>query len=92
MSRGSKLIFILDDKLPTVQALSGLDVFLYAVRQLPEHNWIRVNNLHNGMDDEFKTTSIIGKHAIHKTEKVDLHAWLKMKDVEIRHKSSAMNW
>lgn len=91
-SHGSELVFIFDGKLPSLEDLSKLDVFLYNIRNLPEHKWVKVNNLHNGMDNEFKTTSIIEKHAIIKSDQIDLKKWLSRKKVSIKHKKSAMNW
>lgn len=91
-SMGSKLVFYFDDNLPSLEDLKELDVYLYTIIRLPEHEWIAVNNLHNNMDNEFKTKKNINKAAIKSVEKIDLKKWLSGKQVYIKHKNASLEW
>lgn len=90
-SDGRKLTFQFDGKLPTVQEIAALSVYLYKIDWIKEL-WVKVNNVHNGMDNEYKTKEIIGAGMIDSCEPVNLKEWLKGKEVVIVPTSPAMRW
>jgi len=90
-SHGRNLTLVVDGPPPKLEDLQHLAVYLYTLDWLDADNWIKVNNLHNGMQTEYKTQSVLTK-AIDRCEQVDLKTWLSRKTVKIVSKRAALNW
>lgn len=90
-SHGSEIVIVCDGPLPRKEDLMKLDVFLYKIDWAVEM-WQRVDNLHNGMNNEFKTKHIIPATMIDSTTRIDLKHWLGKKTVSITSNRAAMNW
>lgn len=85
------ITIIVDGPLPSLKELQGLMVYLYKI-DWDTSVWVKVDNMHNGMTNEYKTKSVIGPKMIDSCEPVDLVGWLKGKRVEIKGKSASMRW
>lgn len=90
-SSEDKITIIVDGRLPSMRELEGLVLYLYKIDWITEL-WVKVDNLHNGMTNEYKTKSVVTKAMIDSCEQVDLKAWLRGKQVSIKAKNSAMRW
>lgn len=90
-SAGDTITIYIDGPVPSLRELSGLTMYLYKI-DWDKSIWVKVDNLHNGMNNEYKTKSVIPAGMIDSCEKVDLVGWLKGKKVEIKGKSASMRW
>lgn len=90
-SVGNKITMTFDGPAPKQKDIEALTVYLYTI-DWDESIWTKVNNPHNGMDNEFKTEKTIVASMIDSCEKVDIKHWLSRKEVVIRAKSASMNW
>jgi len=90
-SHGVEIVVACDGQLPTLAQLSALVVYLYTITHLHEDKWVRVNNLHNGMDNEYKTKACLTT-AINGVETIDIKHWLSRKTVKIVSSKAALNW
>jgi hypothetical protein len=86
------LIEIEGDKLPTIEELTTVNVYLYTIEMLPRDEWQKVNNAVNGLETEYKTEHTI-KSGLHSVEKIDLAKWLAHRHVKIvRGKPHYVKW
>lgn len=90
-SVGNTVSLMVDGALPTMEQLQGLTVYLYKI-DWDESVWVKVDNIHNGMESEYKTKSVIPATMIDNCVSVDIANWLKGKDVKIIPKNAAMRW
>jgi hypothetical protein len=90
-SAGDSITVIVDGPLPTLRELQALTVYLYRIHW-DKATWVLVDNLHNGMSNEYKTKQVIGPKMIESCEAVNLSDWLKGKKIEIKAKSASMRW
>ncbi|MNH65402.1 hypothetical protein D3C73_174110 [compost metagenome] len=90
-SSGDTITIIVDGPLPSLKELQALTVYLYKIHW-EKSVWVLVDNLHNGMSNEYKTKQVIGGKMIESCEPVDLSNWLKHKKIEIKGKTAAMRW
>lgn len=80
-SEGNKIyIEIENGKVPTEKEMKALDVYLYTIAF--SDAWQLVNNLTNGIKDEYKTKETI-KDDILEREKLDIAKWFSGKDVKV---------
>lgn len=85
------ITIIIDGPLPSMRELQALQVYMYKI-DWDTTLWVRVDNLHNGMSNEYKTKSVIGPKMIDSCEAVDMANWLKGKKIEIKAKAASMRW
>ncbi|MCY1298255.1 hypothetical protein D9M70_477310 [compost metagenome] len=90
-SSGNDVVMIFDGKCPTRKELDLLEVYLYKI-DWAKNMWVAVDNLHNGMVNEYKTKHIIKEGMIDSCDLVDVKTWLSRKKVVIKTKTAAMNW
>lgn len=90
-SEGKHLTLVFDRQVPSQKDLEALQVFLYTLDWRVGDKWVKVDNLHNGMTNEYKTKAIL-TDAILECTPVDLKAWLSRKVVKLVAKSAALNW
>lgn len=90
-SSGNDVILIVEGRLPTRKELEELAVFLYKI-DWDTRIWVRVDNPHNDMENEYKTKSIIRAAMIDSCQPVCMKQWLSRKNVTIKAKTAAMNW
>jgi hypothetical protein len=90
-SSGNEIIMIFDGAVPTRAILDSLEVYLYKL-DWAKDMWVSVNNLHNGMVNEYKTKQVVKSGFIDSCEAVDVKKWLSRKKVTIKAKTAAMNW
>lgn len=90
-SAGDGITIIIDGPLPSLRELQALTVYLYKIDWDPSI-WTLVDNMHNGMTNEYKTKQVIGPKSIDSCEAVDLKKWLANKKIEIKGKSASMRW
>lgn len=90
-SSGDSITIIVDGPLPSLKEIQALTVYLYTI-DWDTSVWVRVDNLHNGMTNEYKTKQVIGSKMIDSCEAVDLKKWLDGKKVVIKGKSASMRW
>lgn len=90
MSHGRDLTLVFDGAVPTQAQLAALPLFLYKIDWVAA-DWIKVNNLHNGMESEYKTQKAL-RDVIDSCTPVDLTQWLARKTVKLVAKKAAMNW
>lgn len=90
MSQGRDLTLVFDGAVPTQAQLAALPLFLYKIDWV-QADWIKVNNLHNGMESEYKTQKVL-RDVIDSCTPVDLTQWLARKTVKLVAKKAAMNW
>lgn len=90
-SSNNDLVLIFDGACPTRKHLEELTVYLYKI-DWDKDAWIRVDNLHNGMTNEYKTKSIIHTDMIDDCTQVNIRQWMSRKNVIIKSKTAAMNW
>ncbi len=88
---GSTLEFVFDGVAPKHEELLELTVYLY---KLDWHKdiWVQVNNLHNGMTNEYKTKEIIPATMIDHCAPVDLKTYLSRKTVVLSSTQPTLNW
>lgn len=86
------LIEIEGDKIPSLEELQSVNVYLYTIDVRSFDEWEKVNNAVNGLETEYKTQHTI-KDGLHSVEKVDLKKWLGSRHVKIiRGKPSYAKW
>jgi len=90
-SSGNEVTMIFEGKAPTRQEIDLLEVHLYKIDWV-KNMWVSVDNLHNGMVNEYKTKHIIEAGMIDSCNLVDIRHWLSRKKVVIKTKTAAMNW
>jgi len=90
-SASNEITITIDGPLPSERELQSLQVYLYKI-DWDQTMWVKVDNLHNGMSNEYKTKSVIGSKMIDSCELVDLKDWLKGKKVTVKGKSATMRW
>lgn len=66
---------------PTLEKLAAMDLYVYTIKPGPEQLWVKNNNKHNGLDNEWKTKSKIPK-SYFTVEKIDVKKWMKDFEVE----------
>jgi len=91
MSHGRDLTLVFDKQVPTLQQLTDLKVYLYKI-DWDIAQWVKVNNLHNGMETEYKTQATLKGDVIDSCTQVDLKQWLSRKTVKLLSKKAALNW
>lgn len=93
-AKDNSLHFVIDaKKLPTLNDLSKVPVYLYEIEYDTDSGWIKNHNPHNNMITEFKTDQVIESSMILRRIKIDLKNWLKQKKVTITSpRPSFMNW
>lgn len=90
-SSGSELIIEFRDKVPTVQEIHNLPLFLYVIG-FDKDIWQKVNNQHNGLTTEYKTKEIIdGKHII-TCDKIEVKRFLNGRNLKLISSRSSFNW
>ncbi|MNO12938.1 hypothetical protein D3C76_25570 [compost metagenome] len=90
-SVGNEVVMTFTDTVPKQEDLEKLQVFLYKI-DWDTSVWIKVNNLHNGMSNEYKTKACIPANMIDSCVEVDLKGWLKRKKVVIKASKASLNW
>ncbi|MNZ37467.1 hypothetical protein D3C78_549130 [compost metagenome] len=90
-SAGNDVMLCFEGPLPHMEDLEKLNVYLYKIDWHKEL-WTKVDNLHNGMTNEYKTKAIVTASMIDKCEKVDLKTWLSRKKVIITSNRAALRW
>lgn len=80
-----------DGPAPTREDIIKLSVYLYVI-QWDETVWSKVDNVHNGMESEYKTKKMVGPNSIQSCEPVNLSKWLQGKTLTIKQNSNAMSW
>lgn len=69
-------------KLPSLDAIMGLTIYLYTIHYRKEDGWMVVNNKVNGLGDrEYKTAHSLS-HQIFTREEIHAKDWLKDVDIE----------
>lgn len=90
-SHGDTVVVIIDGPLPSQRELEALQVYLYKI-DWDTNLWAKVDNMHNGMTNEYKTKSVIGAKMIDSCTLVDLKGWLGGKKLEVKAKTASMRW
>ena len=65
---------------PSMEQIYALEVYIYTITPGPEQLWIKNNNKHNGLDNEWKTKSIIQARSF-KVEKMNVRMFLRDKEL-----------
>jgi hypothetical protein len=89
-THGKHLELVFDGPVPSIEQLHALSVYLYKIDWIKDQ-WVKVDNLHNGMTNEYKTQAIL-KDVIDSCTAVDLRHWLSRKEVKLLAKNAGMNW
>jgi hypothetical protein len=76
------IIQLSDEKLPSINDLLGIDIYLYEISFDEEDGWVRNVNEHNHLTTEYKTEKTIKSNLI-KVDKIDMESWLKHKRIKI---------
>lgn len=87
----NQLIFTFDGPVPAKASLAGLTVYLYTL-DWDKAMWVRVDNLVNGMANEYKTTAVIPASMIDSCIEVDLKKYLARKTLILKSTASSLNW
>lgn len=85
-------IHITGSRTPTRLAMGKFKLYIYTMPLLEGDGWRLVNNLHNGMKNEYKTKQTIeGEHLV--CESVDVKGWLEGKSIILKVNGKiSMNW
>lgn len=66
------------EKAPSMEKIYSLGLYVYSIKTAPEQLWMKNNNEHNGLTDEWKTKAKIPSKYF-TVEKIDVKKWLKDK-------------
>lgn len=80
--RGDEIIVHLSEgqNVPSMETIRGLDIYVYTIGPTPEQLWVKNNNRHNGLTNEWKTKSIIPSRCF-TVEKIDVKKFLETKEL-----------
>jgi hypothetical protein len=92
--RGKNITIEIDENkpLPTMSGIQALVVWLYEIDKRDEDGWVKSDNPHNNIHNEWKTTKTI-KDAILSVNQIDIKELLSDRHVVIRHvKPGYVSW
>ena len=90
-SASNEITMTFDGKQPSRKDLDSMEVYLYKIDWIKDI-WQSVDNLHNGMTNEYKTKKVVTASMIDSCDLVDIKTWLSRKKIVIKAKTAAMNW
>lgn len=90
-SAGNDIMLCFEGKVPSKQELEKLQVYLYKI-DWDRALWVKVDNLYNGILNEYKTKETISASMIDSCTEVDLKAWLARKKLTVTSDRAALNW
>lgn len=78
-----------ENKVVTKEDISSLVVYLYKIKYSVNDQWVKVNNLHNGIDNEYKTQQVVSYESVQQlnTDKI-----LEGKQIVINNKPVYSSW
>lgn len=74
-------IYLYNKTIPKIEELYSKIIYLYIIDYDIGDGWVKVNNEHNNMKDEYKTSNIVPSESILNIEEINVKKWLGDKKV-----------